>query len=87
MIQKDDMSQSYDMNQLGGNMENLLCNTDDDQIQLNSMKFNRNQWISINFDEHQLISMELNRNQLISIDINRFQPISTDITEDQQEDD
>ena len=68
-------------------MENLPHNTDDDQIQLNSIKFNGSQWMSIEINEHQLNSIEFNGNQLISTDINRFQPISMDIMEDQQKDD
>ena len=70
-----------------GNQENLAGNMDNDQIQLNSMKFNGNQWMSIDINEHQLISTEFNGNQLISTDINRFQLNSMDITVDQQEDD
>ena len=36
-----------------GNQENLADNTSDDQIQLNSIEFNENQWMSIEINEHQ----------------------------------
>ncbi len=87
MIQEDDTNQSQGTDQIEESTKNLSCNTDDDQIQLNSIEFNGNQWISVEINEHQLNSMEFNKNQLISTDINRFQLISTDITGNQQEDD
>ncbi len=42
IIQEGNMSQSHEMDQIGGNRENLPHNMDDDQIQLNSIEFNRN---------------------------------------------
>ena len=68
-------------------MRNLSRNTDNDQIQLNSIEFNGNQQMLIDINEHQLILTEFNRNQLILIDINRFQLISMDIIRDQQKND
>ncbi len=38
MIQEGDMSQSYDIDQLGKNMGNLSCNMNDDQVQQNSIE-------------------------------------------------
>ena len=87
MIQEGNTSSSHEMDQIEGNKKNLPHNTDDDQIQLNSMKFNENQWISMDINEYQLISTKFNENQLISTDISEFQQILTDITRDQQEDD
>ncbi len=87
MTQEGNISQSHETDQIEENRENLPHNTDDDQIQLNLIEFNRNQWMSININKDQLISTEFNKNQLISTDINRFQPISTDIMRDQQKDD
>ncbi len=66
-------------------MENLSRNTDDNQIQLNSI--NEFQQNSTDINRNQLISTEINKNQLISTDINRFQPILMSVMGDQQEDD
>ena len=43
MTQKGDTSQSHEMDQIRKIRENLPRNTDNNQIQLNSIKFNRNQ--------------------------------------------
>jgi len=83
VTQEGNISQLHEMDQIGENTENLLRDTDNDQIQLNSMEFNGNQWMSTEINEHQLNLVEFNRNQLISIDIDRFQPISTNIMGDQ----
>ncbi len=40
------------MDQIGGNTENLSRNTDNDRIQLNSIEFNENQWMSIDINKH-----------------------------------
>ena len=60
ITQESNISQSHETDQIEGNRENLPHNTNDDQIQLNSIEFNRNQWMLIEFNEHQLISMEFN---------------------------
>ncbi len=50
MIQEGDINQSYEMDQIEGNMENLPHNMDDDQIQLNSIEFNGCQSKSMNIN-------------------------------------
>ncbi len=62
MTQKGDTSQSHEMDQIRKIRENLPRNTDNNQIQLNSIKFNRNQWMSIDINKDQLISTEFNGN-------------------------
>ena len=44
-------------------MGNLLHNTDDDQIQLNSMEFNRNQLILTDINRFQLILTDITGDQ------------------------
>ncbi len=60
MIQEGDTNQSQGMDQIEGSTENLQRDTNDDQIQLNSMEFNGNQWMSVEINEHQLNSVEFN---------------------------
>ena len=62
MIQEGNTSQSHETDQIRKNRENLLRNMNDDQIQLNLMEFNGNQWMSIEINEHQLNSEEFNEN-------------------------
>ncbi len=59
------------------NQKNLAGSISNDQIQLNSIKFNG----------YQSISMNINGYQRILTDIDRFQSILTNITGDQQRDD
>jgi len=44
-----------------GNQENLAGSISDDQIQLNSIEFNRCQSISMNISGYQRISIDFNR--------------------------
>ena len=72
VTQESDTNQSQGTDQIEGSTKNLLRDTNNDQIQLNSIEFNRNQWMSVEINEHQLNSVKFNGNQLILTDINRF---------------
>ena len=72
MTQEGDTKQSWKTDQLEENTENLSRDINNNQIQLNSMEFNEDQWMSF----------DINRNRSILAEFNRFQSISTDIIKD-----
>ncbi len=81
VIQKGDTNQSQGTDQSQENLENLPCNTNDDQCQSMIADNSRCQLMSADISRYQPISVDVSQCQSISADVSRCQSISADITE------